>query len=394
MPDLELLYRQTLEQCRPNRLARSAANRDMPGNVVALGKCAGPLLDGVRHSVPVQKAFAAIPRGYPSPVGSATVVRGGHPSIDDDSFRAGQTLLQFIDSCDEVLFLISGGASACVEVPLSSWFTPADLIDVNDRLLNAGLPIADMNAVRKHLSAIKGGRLAARVPGRTVTLIYSDVAHGDHASVGSGPTVPDSTTTARAIEILRKLGGLDRIISILRKESFPDTVKKLDNASSSVIADNGTLVRAAAVEAKQAGFEVIGVEEQLEAGVETIAQQLADRAVILEPGQILIAGGEPTVAIRGGGKGGRCSELAVRFALASRGATVPLQALFASSDGVDGNSGAAGIVLDTPVAINQSEAASALGRSDSFPLAARLGRAVIIPPTGNNLRDLYLVARP
>lgn len=394
MADLELVYRQTLEQCRPTSLVRSAVTPDLPRNVVALGKCAGPLLDGVRHALPVQQAFAAIPRGYPSPTTSAVIVRGGHPAMDDDSFRAGQMLLQFIESCDEVLFLVSGGGSACVEVPLAPWFTPADLMEVNDRLLEGGLPITDMNAVRAHLSAIKGGRLAARVPGRTVTLVYSDVSKGDHASVASGPTVPDPTTTARAIEILQQLGGLERIVSILRQEDFPDTVKKLEHASSSVVADNSTLVKAAAAVAAESGFKVIAADEQLESDVETIAQHLADRAAALGPGQMLIAGGEPTVARRGAGKGGRCSELAVRFALASRGATVPLQALFASSDGVDGNSGAAGVILDIPVAINLSEAASALGRSDSFPLAARLGRAIIIPPTGNNLRDLYLVARP
>ena len=394
MADLELVYRQALAKCGPAGLVRAVATPDLPRNVVAIGKCAGALLDGVRHTLPVQQGFAAIPRGYPSPLSSAVVVRGGHPAMDDDSFRAGRMLLQFIDSCDEVLFLISGGGSACVEVPLTPWFTPADLIEVNDRLLEAGLPIAGMNTVRRHLSAIKGGRLAARVPGRTVTLVYSDVSKDDHAAVASGPTVPDRTSTAEAIAILEQVGGLERIIAILRDANFPDTVKELRHATSAVIADNSVLVEAAAEASALAGLEVIRVEEQLEAGVDEIALKLSQRAGALQPGQILVAGGEPTVALRGRGKGGRCSELAVRFALNSRAATFPLQALFGSSDGVDGSSGAAGIVLDTPVAINPSEAASVLGRSDSFPLAARLGRAVIIPPTGNNLRDLYLVARP
>src|SRR5207244_4381616 len=110
----------------------------------------------------------------------------------------------------EILFLISGGGSACVEQPLKPWFGERDLIDVNDKLVASGLKIGDINCVRKHLSAIKGGRLAARVK-RSVTLVYSDVSTGALADVASGPTIADATTKDDAIAIVRKLGGCDRI---------------------------------------------------------------------------------------------------------------------------------------------------------------------------------------
>jgi glycerate-2-kinase len=133
------------------------------------------------------------------------------------------------------------------------------------------------------------------------------------------------------------------------------------------------------------------VSEQIESDVESAARQLAARAGSLSAGEILIAGGEPTVTVHGRGRGGRCSELAVRFALQRP----DLHALFASSDGIDGNSGAAGVVVDSLSGqVDQREAAQALERSDSFSIATSIGRAVIIQPTGNNLRDLYLVARP
>src|SRR5207245_491058 len=152
--------------------------------------------------------------------------------------------------------------------------------------------------------------------------------------------------------------------------------------------------------------------------VEEAAQRLAERARSLEEGQILVAGGEPTVTTRGNGRGGRCSELAIRFALAwqddrlgvratngPRGKTsaeamptnaagrAGLAALFGSSDGVDGNSGAAGILLTLPAAVDRAAAEEALRKSDSFSLASRVGEAIMIPPTGNNLRDLFLLAR-
>ncbi len=258
-----------------------------------------------------------------------------------------------------------------------------------------------MNGVRKHLSAIKGGRLAARVRGRSVTLVYSDVSSGALADVASGPTLADLSTKGDAIAILERIGGCDRIVARLRDESLPDTVKQLDRSQVDLIADNSTLTSAAVDVACEAGLTVQTWRGQIEMDVAQAAEDLVAEARQLREGELLVAGGELTVVVRGDGLGGRCSELAVRVAIKMspalrRGADAgaPLSALFASSDGVDGNSGLAGVYLPRlPTDLDIAEAERELARSSSAVIAARIGEAIIIPATGNNLRDLFLLAR-
>jgi glycerate 2-kinase len=243
------------------------------------------------------------------------------------------------------------------------------------------LPIGDINTVRKHLSAIKGGRLAARVHGRSHTLVYSDVSTGAISDVASGPTVADSTTNADAAHILERLGGFDEIVAKLE-----ETIKHIDNATAEVIADNATLTATAADLIRDAGYAPILWPGQIEMTVSDAAIALAQRATELREREVLVAGGEPTVARRGSGRGGRCCELAVRFAMRSNN-----PALFGSSDGVDGSSGISAI----SVAAHFSAPATLerlLETSDSLAAAELIGRAIIIPPAGNNLRDLFLVA--
>jgi glycerate 2-kinase len=375
---------------------------DFPRTVVAIGKCAGPLLDGVGD---FSEAFAAIPAGYPAPhlrmrstAGShprdsrrhARIARGGHPEITAGSFAAGREMVDFVDTHDDVLFLISGGGSACVDLPLEPWFDQRDLMEVNARFLAAGLPIGEMNCVRKHVSAIKGGRLAARVRGRSVTLIYSDVSSGALADVASGPTIPDPTSKQDAIAILQRIGGCDRIVTRLADDGCPETVKHLVNSRVELIADNVTLTDAAAHLAADIGCVPVRWERQFESDVESAAQALAVHARKLNEREVLIAGGEPTVVRRGDGKGGRCSELAVRFALAAHDLSVT--ALFGSSDGLDGNSGVGAVALALPARVDRKAAEHELARSNALAVAQLIGRAITMVPTGNNLRDLYLLA--
>ena len=386
MVDLESIYRRALADCDPEHIVRRSVDESMPQNVVAIGKCAAKMLAGVDFD----RALCVIPRGYPRPDSEPSsrlgMTFGGHPDIDDDSFRAGEELLRFVDQCDDVLFLISGGGSACVESPLAP-FTRDEIIAVNRALVRSRLPIGDVNIVRKHLSAIKGGRLAARVHGRSVTLVYSDVSAGAISDVASGPTVADSSASADAARILERLG--DSFPTVIEKLSrAPETIKRLDNASARIIADNTTLTSSAARFLDHA----VVVDHQIESSVEEAAEELADRAAKLRGGEVLIAGGEPTVARRGNGKGGRCCELAVRFAMRCNA-----PALFGSSDGVDGSSGIAAIVIDgfrglNPAAAQRQELGELLASSDSLAAAKLVGRAVMIPPTGNNLRDLFLVS--
>lgn len=382
---LKSIYLRALDVCTPERLIH--ATPDMPRSIVAIGKCAGALRDGLDDNV---DAFVAIPAGYRRPGRRAHVVEGGHPDITSASFAAGRQLLDFIDAHDEILFLISGGGSACIEQPLGPWFNERDLIDVNEKLVASGLKIGDINCVRKHLSAIKGGRLAARVR-RSVTLVYSDVSTGALADVASGPTLPDKTTKSDAIAILQRVGGCDRIVSILRDDNCPDTVKEIDDSRVSLIADNSTLVAAAAEIARSLGLSPVVVEQQIESDVSDAAHELLQMAEGLRSGEVLIAGGEPTVVRRGNGKGGRCIELAVRMALAKE--TINIEALLGTSDGVDGNSGVAAVAISLPAAIDRGFAERELARSNSLAVAEVIGETIMIPPAGNNLRDLYLLAR-
>ena len=292
---LKSIYLRALDACAPERLVRGAITPDMPRNIVAIGKCAGALRDGLDD---VDHAFVAIPEGYRLPVKAAHVAIGGHPDITAASFEAGRQLLAFVEAHDEILFLISGGGSACVELPLAPWFDERDVIETNARLVASGLPIAAINCVRKHLSAIKGGRLAARVK-RSVTLVYSDVATGALADVASGPTLADGTTKADAIAILERIGGCDRIVAKLRDEDCPETVARIDDSRAALIADNATLVAAAAKIAASIGLAPVVVEQQIESEVSDAARDLLRRAERLRSGEVLIAGGEPTVVRRG-----------------------------------------------------------------------------------------------
>ena len=338
------VYLETLRRCAPDVLVRRVLRDAMPRDVVAIGKSAGALLDGIAGHV--RDAFVAVPEGYRLPETKADVAIGGHPGYTDASFEAGERLLRFVDKHDDLLFLISGGGSACVDVPLDG-FTRHELVRENARLIAGGLPIGEINAARRRMSAIKGGKLARRVRGRCVTLVYSDVSTGALGDVASGPTIP----------------GSDEV---------------------HLIADNRTLVATAAELVPGATV----IDEQIEGDVDQAAKFLLDQMLHAD---FVIAGGEPTVAVRGEGKGGRCIELAVRVAMAAGGLRGDL--LFGSSDGVDGNSGVAGVAIRLPAAIDRAAAERELARSNSLAVAAAAGEPIIIPAAGNNLRDLYLLAR-
>ena len=343
--DLKAIYLTTLERCAPETLVRQVVDENLARNVVAIGKCAGALLDGVAAVLDIEAAFVAIPEGYKLPRTNAEIHIGGHPNMTRASFEAGRALLDFVDAHDDILFLVSGGGSACVEVPLAP-HSEEELIAANARLVASGLRIGEINAERKKLSAIKGGRLGKRVRGRAVTLVYSDVATGNLTDVASGPS--------------------DRDLRL--------------------IADNDTLTATAAA---LIGERAVRWDGQIECDVAEAATLLARRIDAMRGGEILVAGGEPTVMVRGDGRGGRCSELAVRFAMESA-----CEALFASSDGVDGNSGVAGVYLPGRLeAGGPADWKSALQVSDSFRVVAQVGEPIMIAPTGNNLRDLFLVAR-
>lgn len=398
--DLRAIYLAALARCDPSALvaSRIAARPDLAGRpVVALGKCAMRMAAGLARGGWSGRGIAIVPAGYETGerLDGFDVVRGSHPGIDEASFRAGDALLRFATSLEApALVLLSGGASAAAESPLAPRIGRGDVARINELLVRSGLPIATMNLVRKHLSAIKGGRLALALPEGSETWILSDVPPGRPELVGSGPTCADASTSRDAAAVLRALEDdvAVRIASELDAGAIPDTPKRVAHRVD-VLADNETLVRAAA---GAAGERASIVDGQMDDDVEEIAGSIAEVISTLAPGSVAVAGGEPTVAVRGTGTGGRCSELALRLlrAAAERNAP-PFAALIASSDGRDGNSGAAGYLLawDGRGPAPRGEIDAALAGSDAHPLAARLGAAIDLPPTGNNLRDIMMMAR-
>ena len=399
------IYLATLERAAPQRLISErlmqndlSALRQVEVDLVAIGKCAAGLAEGAMSILNVRRSIVVVPSGYSREVSAqrgedVEVVEGSHPEISEESYRAGDRLCEFVARASRpIVFVVSGGSSACVERPLHPWFDENDLAVANRTLIRSGLAIASINLVRRRLSAIKGGRLGALAPRGSLTLVFSDVSRGRLEDVGSGPTLPDSGTKENAAAILESLGDESCAKLAKRLRRIPEETP-LSNASTAyLIADNSTLREIASDEAGMRGLDVVACDDDVEGTVDDLAPWLAERAGALRPDSILVAGGEPTVIVRGGGTGGRCSELAVRFAVDCNAAGLACVALFASSDGLDGNSGAAGILLATSF-IEPSAVARALATSDTFPLAAEAGTAVYTGATGNNLRDLYLVAR-
>jgi glycerate 2-kinase len=343
------------------------------------------------------RGFAAVPRGYEGegdwPPG-LEVHLGSHPMMDEASFRAGSALFAFASALEQpALVLISGGSSACVEKPVEG-ITTEDLAAINHHLVRAGIPIDQINTVRKHLSRIKGGRLARILPPGSRGWIWSDVPPGRADLVGSGPMSGDPSSLEEAVGILEFLGsGIAREVARqLRSGAIPETPSAVD-LEPELLADNRTLLETAAAVAHERGIETSIDFNQFEDDVETVAAQIVGEIESLEPGMIAIRGGEPTVRVKGPGRGGRCSELALRvLRLGEERGLTSFELLVGSSDGVDGNSGAAGYRVRAGGALT-AEIDRALAASDAHSLAAEAGEAIVTGATGNNLRDIILMAR-
>lgn len=391
---LREIYLEALGRCEPSTLVASHARNASFTFLLAFGKCAVAMARGAIHAGVPPRGIVVAPEGYGdsrSLPRELRVMRGSHPDVTAASVDAAREVIALASSeRGPCLVLASGGGSACLEAPLEPHFDLDIVAAVNRALVRGGLDISAINTVRKHLSAIKGGRLGARLHPASITLVYSDVPRGRAEMVGSGPTLGDPTTNADAAQILSSLDTPEALEAArrLRSGDVPETPKAL-SIPFEVLADNATFVAAAARLASDRGLRVRVLEEEIAGDVAEAAQTLVREAETLAPGELLVAGGEPTVKVRGNGRGGRCSELAVRFALENRGRN---PALFGSSDGVDGSSPAAAVVVSRALGLPRETIEEILARSDSAMLSEALGEPIIMEPTGNNLRDLYMVA--
>jgi glycerate 2-kinase len=336
-----------------------------------------------------------------------TVFLGGHPEPNEQSLAAARACFDLLDRANQehalVIFLVSGGGSAMIEWPISADITLSDLRIANKALVNSGAQIAEINAVRRSLSAVKGGRLAARAPNcDQVTLIVSDVPAGEERNVASGPSLepPDSAGNARAIIAGYNLAPL-LPESVLRATEAPPAPIAVDSESLRqyfVLLNNQSALDAAAQAAQRLDYQTEIAWELSDQPVETGCPQLFGKLAELRAGfsahpVCLISGGEFACPVKGVGIGGRNLETAIRLALLSNGQ--PLVALCAGTDGIDGNSPAAGAIIDGTTITRAQEIGldpeDFLERSDAYSFFVALGDVVATGPTGTNVRDVRIL---
>jgi glycerate 2-kinase len=340
-----------------------------------------------------------------------------HPVPDERGLAAAaevMALARGLGRDDLLLVLLSGGASALLPAPAAG-VTLEDKARTTTLLLRAGATIHETNAVRKHLSSLKGGGLArAAAPARVVTLVLSDVVGDDLSTIASGPTVPDPTTYGDAIAVLRRRGVFDAVPAPVRlhlqagaRGDRPETPKPGDasfrRAVTRIVGSNRLSVEAAARAARRQGLRPLVLTTRLEGEAREAARVLV--AVLREcvesgrplaPPLCLLAGGETTVTVRGEGQGGRNQELAVAAAQVLAGFPVPAVVASLATDGVDGASDAAGgIADDTTVsraaALGMAPAGAFLAASDTRNYLGPLGDLLVTGPTGTNVVDLAIL---
>jgi hydroxypyruvate reductase len=334
----------------------------------------------------------------------------GHPTPNAESARAADAILKSLrglDSTALVIFMISGGGSSLVERPIDDEISLPDLAATYRTLVHSGAPIAEINAIRKHLSAVKGGRLAqAAYPAQQVSILVSDVPSNTPDALASGPTMPDSSSIHDCDQIAEKYHLVSQfpesVAGLFRQHALEETPKSDDPAFVRArwwtVLSNQVAIDQASAAATRAGFAVDVDNSCDDWPYDKAASHLLHRLRELRRSAsrvCLISGGEVTVTVRDGGVGGRNQQFAL--ACAEQIAGEDITVLSAGTDGIDGNSPAAGAVvdgstLDRAARSGEANAArNALAAFNAYPLFEALGDAVMTGPTGNNLRDLRIL---
>ena len=428
--DLVRIFRAALDAVAPDKLSSRALIGELSGAeavpevvasakrifVLAVGKAASLMVAAVERHLEgrISDAVAVVPAPEVEQDRAATRITrffpGGHPLPDADSVGAAEAALAMLanlDADDLLLVLLSGGASAMLAAP-SPPVTLEDKIAVNSALLRVRASIAEINAVRKHLSAIKGGRLLRRCNGaRVLSLILSDVRGNDLATIGSGPTAADHTTfeDARAVLIRHSLWGRtpERVREYLEAGAageFNETVNAgdplLERVTNIIIGDNARALDAAQSQAQAIGYQVDRWRELYGEAADLGRALAAHLSALGGERRCLLAGGEPVVTVRGGGKGGRAQELALSTAieLDRMAPDSRIAVLCGATDGVDGPTDAAGGFAAPGIAARARAAnlnpQQHLARNNSYPLLKACGDLFQTGPTGTNVTDILV----
>jgi glycerate 2-kinase len=384
--------------------------------VVGAGKASETMAEAVGAVLPdvrLEGLVAVKERRGSGPPG-IRIVDSGHPIPDARGEAASAEILRIAGEArpqDLVLCLISGGGSALAPAPVPG-ITLAEKQAVTRLLLECGATINQLNAVRKHLSRLKGGQLArAAHPAPVVALLLSDVIGDPLDVIASGPTAPDPTTYDDALAVLDRFGLRARVPAAVRtrleagsRGEVADTPKPGDRdlagVTNVIIGNNGLVVKVAVEEARQLGFTPCLLTRSLQGEAREVArvflailQEIARSGSPVGRPACLIAGGETTVTVRGAGAGGRCQEFALAL-VSDLAAMQDVVVLAAGTDGSDGPTSAAGAVVD-PTTLDRSrdkglDVKRALAENDSHPFFGTLGDLVVTGPTGSNLMDVYL----
>jgi len=381
--------------------------------VVAVGKAAPLMTEGLLEVLgsAVEKGYMVIPHGYEFAAPGFTVFNTGHPVPDAEGEVAAKTVLEFLEHTapdDLIVFLLSGGGSALLPLPRDG-ITLQDKMETTKQLLACGARIQEINAVRRHLSKIKGGNLAQKTKGTLITLVLSDVLGDPLDSIASGPTVADPTTFEDVSSIFTKFGlwgklpaNVENLVKRGQQGLEEDTPKAVpEKHFVKIIASNKTAVGAGVKKAKELGFNTVLLTTYLEGEAGEVAHVLSSVArEVRQSGNptsapaAIFAGGETTVTLKGKGLGGRNQELALAFAIDVQDMPGILGATYAT-DGRDGPTDAAGAIVTGATVQRAREAkldASAfLQNDDSYHFFDQLGDLIRVPPTSTNVNDVTIV---
>jgi len=395
VPDLHELHRHAraifhhaLTSVDPRPVTRDAItnlNLSAPIYSIAIGKAANSMALGL-HNALGDKLSARV-----------LVSSGGHPLPNEASLASARAAIALLDRANEeqatIIFLISGGGSAMIEWPISDDISLDDLRSANQTLVSCGASISEINSVRRAFSAVKGGGLARRAQhARVFTLIVSDTNPGDEANVASGPTLNPPADAPNAIDVVQhyhlETVLPESIMKAVRAQHSPEPV----SGSHIVLLDNQTAIDAAAQKARELGYMTAILnhirEQPIEEGCGLLLKNTRDGCTI--------SGGEFSCPVRGDGRGGRNLETTLRCAI-NINTTSHLVILSAGTDGIDGNSPAAGAIADETTlqrarALNL-QPTQYLARSDSYTFFEQLNDLIVTGPTGTNVRDLRILLK-
>jgi glycerate 2-kinase len=377
--------------------------------VVSIGKAAHTMVSA--FEIQAGDNFEGIVASSVPPGSQARGFRyfhGGHPMPNEESIRAAEAMLKSLSAQNAsslVIFMLSGGGSSIAEKPIDDEISLDELIATYRVLVHSGAPIAEINAIRKHLSAIKGGRLArAALAAQQVSILVSDVPDNTPDALASGPTMPDSTSVEDCYTIAAKHRMLEQfppsVRELFQRHALEETPKSDDPAFHRsrwwTVLSNSTLLDACKKEAERHGFTV-EVDNSCDdwdymRAADYLVERLSDLRKRSERA-CLISGGEVTVKVTNGGIGGRNQQFAL--ACAENIANENITILSAGTDGIDGNSPAAGAIVDGTTLNRASsrglQPAAGLITFNAYPLFDALGDTIMTGPTGNNLRDLRIL---